>query len=113
MLVQKQKTMVPENENFEESVPSNQAPKSEESILSIICWCMFSFCELLLCFGKLNLTASNLPLFTLEVSDIRSPDNQGLTVISFFQACFEEGLFPFANHDFSVLMFYQVILSLL
>lgn len=88
MLVQKQKTMVPENENFEESVPSNQAPKAEESILSIICWYMFSFCELLLCFGILNLTASTLPLFTLEVSDIRRPDNQGLTVISFFRACF-------------------------
>lgn len=43
MLVEEQKTMVPENENSEESVPSNYAAKAEESMLSIICWCIFFF----------------------------------------------------------------------
>ena len=37
----------------------------------------------------------------------RGPNNQGLTVISFFQASFQAGLFPFAYHDFSVLMCYE------
>lgn len=46
MLVQEQMIMAPDNENFEESVPSNQAAKAEKSMLSIICWCMLFF----LCF---------------------------------------------------------------
>lgn len=51
-----------------------------------VCSSFLSFCFHV--FENLNLTASNLPLFTLEVSGNRGPDNHGLTVISFFQACF-------------------------